>query len=349
MSLKLDIDDFLLYCQLTKQFSYNTVRNYKNTLERLLEFMESHNIVVTKDIDLRAVNEYRKYLSTKESSRNKEMALKSQGYQIVVLRSFLKFLKKQGMLVLDPDKLELPKARMRRVEYLTEEEIQKLITAILQDSNKIKSIQKKRNVAMIMAMFGSGLRLSEVLKLTVKEINNPDGRLMVEGKGGKIRTTYLPKFALEAIQEYMSIRSEYNNQQVFEAKELGKNIEPDSNPYLFVSFSKNAPKSKKKQTHLTQRMVQMIIQKYANSIGIYKHITPHTLRHSFATKILFEGGDIRSVQILLGHSNIATTQIYTHITDWQIQELHSKVFKTSDLKTKETIKKKRGRPFKVVG
>jgi site-specific recombinase XerD len=348
MSLKLDIEDFLLYCQLTKQFSPNTVRNYKNTLDRLLEFMETRNIISTKDIDLKEVNEYRKYLSTKESSRNKEMALKSQGYQIVVLRSFLKFLKKQGMLVLDPDKLELPKARMRRVEFLSEEEIQKLISAILQDSNKIKNIQKKRNVALIMAMFGSGLRLSEVLKLSVKEIANEDGRLMIEGKGGKIRTTYLPKFAQNAIQEYLQARNEFHKEQIQELSEKGIKYEGDINPYLFISYSKNAPKGKKKQTHLTQRMVQMIIQKYANSIGIYKHITPHTLRHSFATKILFEGGDIRSVQVLLGHSNIATTQIYTHITDWQIKELHSKVFKTSELKSKETIKKKRGRPFKIV-
>ncbi len=351
MSLQLDIADYLLYCQITKQFSLNTVRNYGNTLSRLLEFMITKNVYQTKDIDLNLVNEYRRFLSTKESSRNKELSLKAQGYQIVVLRSFLKFLKKQGMLVLDPDKLELPKARMRRVEFLSEEEIHQLIKAILQDSSKVKNVQKKRNVALVMTMFGAGLRLSEVLKLKINELSNEDGRLMIDGKGGKIRTTYLPKFALDSIQEYLDIRKEHHAGILENAKTTMSDPElypVDNNPYIFVSFSKNAPKALKKQAPLTARMVQMIIQKYANSIGIYKHITPHTLRHSFATKILFEGGDIRSVQILLGHSNIATTQIYTHVTDWQIKELHSKAFKNTDLKSKEfPLKKKRGRPFNV--
>jgi site-specific recombinase XerD len=313
MSYKRDLEDFLLYCELTKQYSFNTVRNYRNTLERFGQWLETQKVLFTRDIDLNLVNKYRLFLSKKESSRHAEMSPKAQGYQIVVLRSFLKFMLKSGSLVLSPDKLELPKARMRRVEYLTEEEIKKLILAIMQDSNRIKDVQKKRNQALVLCMFGSGLRLSEVLSLKKAEINHPDGQLMIEGKGGKVRTTFLATVAMEAIKEYMHLRGD------------------DLNPWLFISFSKNAPiltpTSRKKPKALSQRMVQMMIQKYANSIGIYKHITPHTLRHSFATKILFEGGDIRSVQILLGHSNIATTQIYTHITDWQIKDLHSKVFR----------------------
>lgn len=313
MSYTRDLEDFLLYCELTKQYSFNTVRNYRNTLERFGLWLETQKIMFTRDIDLNVVNKYRMYLAKKESSRHTEMSPKAQGYQIVVLRSFLKFLLKSGVLVLSPEKLELPKARMRRVEYLTEEEIKKLILAIMQDSNRIKDVQKKRNQALILCMFGSGLRLSEVLSLRKAEIHHPDGQLMIEGKGGKVRTTFLATVAIEAIKEYLILRGD------------------DLNPWLFISFSKNAPiltpESRKKPKALSQRMVQMMVQKYANSIGIYKHITPHTLRHSFATKILFEGGDIRSVQILLGHSNIATTQIYTHITDWQIKDLHSKVFK----------------------
>ena len=313
MSFIRDLEDYLLYCELTKQYSPNTVRNYRNTLERFATYLETKSVTFTNQIDMNVVNGYRQYLNKKESARHGELSLKAQGYQIVVLRSFLKFMIKQGELVLSPDKLELPKARMRRVEYLTDDEIKKLIMCILQDSNKIKDVQKKRNVALIMCMFGSGLRLSEVLKLRKAECNHPDGQLMIDGKGGKIRTGFLAPVARDCIKEYLDLRGE------------------DINPWLFLSFSKNAPKNIAKQKPLSQRMVQMMIQRYANAIGIYKHITPHTLRHSFATKILFEGGDLRSVQVLLGHSNIATTQIYTHITDWQIKEIHSKVFKKNDM------------------
>jgi site-specific recombinase XerD len=328
MSFIRDLEDYLLYCELTKQYSPNTVRNYRNTLERFAAYLDTKKITYTNEIDMNVVNGYRQYLNKKESARHGELSLKAQGYQIVVLRSFLKFMIKQGELVLSPDKLELPKARMRRVEYLTDDEIKKLIMAILQDSNKIKDVQKKRNVALVMCMFGSGLRLSEVLKLKKAECNHPDGQLMIEGKGGKIRTGFLAPVARECITEYLAVRG------------------LDENPWLFISFSKNAPKNIATAKPLSQRMVQMMIQRYANAIGIYKHITPHTLRHSFATKILFDGGDLRSVQVLLGHSNIATTQIYTHITDWQIKEIHSKVFKKNDMdfsipKDSEKISKKR--------
>ena len=311
MSFARDMEDYLLYCQLTKQYSPNTTRNYRNTLQRLRDFLDEKKIFNTREIDIYVVNSYRLFLSQRESSRHGELSLKAQGYQIVVLRSFLKFMVKHGSLVLNPDNLELPKSRMRRVEYLTEEEITKIVMAILNDSRKVADVQKKRNQAIILCMFGSGLRLSEVLKLKKNEIHHPDGQLMVEGKGGKIRTTFLSDEASKSIKEYLELRCD------------------DENPYLFISFSKNAvkPIAKKKYAPLTQRMVQMIIQKYANAVGIYKHVTPHTFRHSFATKILFEGGDIRSVQVLLGHSSISTTQIYTHITDWQIKDLHSKVFR----------------------
>jgi site-specific recombinase XerD len=340
MSYTRDVEDYLLYCELTKQYSPNTTRNYRNTLERFGAWLEEQKIVFTKEIDINLVNQYRLFLSKRESSRHLDLSAKSQGYQIVVFRSFLKFMIKNGATVMSPDRLELPKSRQRKVEYLNEDEIKKLILAILQDSHRIKEVQKKRNQALILCMFGSGLRLSEVLGLKKLEVNNPDGQLQIEGKGGKIRTTFLAPSAIEAISQYMELRGS------------------DWNPYLFVPFSKNVLPTTEKTIHkakpMSQRMVQMMIQKYANAIGIYKVITPHTLRHSFATKILFEGGDLRSVQVLLGHSNIATTQIYTHITDSQIRDLHLRVFQSSNSNfglesSKATIPetKKRGRPKKV--
>ena len=362
MSFRSDMEDFLLYCELTKQYSLNTVRNYRNTLERFATFLDTKKIEHTREIDLGIVNDYRLFLNKQITLRREKMSLKAQAYQIVVLRSFLKFMIKHGTVVLNPDSLELPKTRMRRIEFLTDSEVQKLINTILNDTSKVPEVQKKRNQAIILAMFGSGLRLSEVLSLKKAEVttlNNfespylikkdlvlenisqsqdetgnsnsnldlkeqikpqssigPEKEeeevaihpLLIQGKGGKVRTTYLAPAAKEAIDEYLQLRG------------------ADNDPHLFISFSRNRPKNPKKWTALTPRMVQMILQTYARRLGIYKHVTPHTLRHSFATKILLEGGDLRSVQTLLGHSNLATTQIYTHVTDWQIRDLHTKIF-----------------------
>jgi site-specific recombinase XerD len=311
MSLfKRDLEDFLLYCELTKQYSFNTVRNYRNTLSRFSNFLEQMRVEQTNMIDLDLVNAYRQFLNKKDTIRKDKMSLKAQAYQIVVLRSFLKFMTKNGVVVLNPDRLELPKTRMRRIEYLSDKEVHQLINSILNDTNKIPAATKKRNQAIILTLFGSGLRLSELLKLKKAEISEDHSQLIIDGKGGKIRSTYLAPAAKEVIFEYLKLRQE------------------DNCPFLFISFSKNRSKNPAKWKALTPRMVQMMLQSYANRLGIYKHITPHTLRHSFATKILSEGGDLRSVQTLLGHSSISTTQIYTHITDWQIKDLHSRVFGT---------------------
>ena len=385
MSFQRDMEDFLLYCELTKQYSFNTIRNYRATMERFEKFLDKNNIARTNQIDIDTINQYRLFLNKQDSIRGDKISLKTQAYQIVVLRSFLKFLIKNGALVLSPDRLELPKTRMRKIEFLSEAEVQKLVKVIIQDTAKVADVQKKRNQAIVLTLFGSGLRLSELLGLKKAQIpaflgsseNNievePDlitannteadngissenlqlatstlspevnksnseitnfnsevpaymqeedlpqqnvsrkadmsnNQLLIQGKGGKVRSAFLAPAAIQAIHQYLHVRGE------------------DENPWLFISFSKNRTKDLKKQKPLTPRMVQMMLQSYANRLGIYKHITPHTLRHSFATKILTEGGDLRSVQTLLGHSNISTTQIYTHVSDWQIRDLHSKIF-----------------------
>ncbi len=305
MTLRKDVEDFLTYCEVIKQYSPNTVRNYRHTLERMVDFFEKIKITKTKDIDLLAVNRYRQYLAKQTSIRKHQLSLKTQTYQIVVLRSFLKYMLKQRNLVLNPNSLELPKTRMRRIEFLSDQEIQTLIRTIIND-HKVPEIQRKRNQAIILTIFGSGLRLSELLNLKKHDLPIQDNRLIIQGKGGKVRTTFLSPYSQQAIQEYLQVRT-------------------DDNPYLFIAHSKNVQPTKNHHP-LTSRMVQLMLQRYARLAGIFKHITPHTLRHSFATKILFEGGDLRSVQTLLGHSNISTTQIYTHVSDWQIQNLYTKVF-----------------------
>jgi site-specific recombinase XerD len=316
MSYKHDIEDFLLYCQLTKQYSDNTVRNYKNTLERFSTFLKTHTkISNSNEIDIATINKYRLYLSELQTIRKDKMNPRAQSYQIIVIRSLLKFLTKSGVRVLSAERLELPKQRMRKIDFLTELEIEKLIKSIGNDTT-VPEIQKKRNKALILCIFGSGFRVSEVLSLRRDQISEETTQIMMTGKGGKVRATFLSEDAYKAILEYMAIRIE------------------DDNPWLFISFSKNRLKDKSKIKPLTPRMVQMLIQKYAQRLGIFKRITPHTLRHSFATKLLMEGGDLRSVQTLLGHSNLQTTQIYTHITDWQIKDLHTKVFgKKADIES----------------
>lgn len=303
-----DIEEFLeQYCKVTKQYSPNTIRNYTNTLARFGQFLETLNIKDTRDIDGSVVQKYRDSLSKKITLRKESLSLRAQSYQVIVLRSFLTYLRKQGKVVLLPDSLELPKTRARRIEYLSESEIKKIVAHLLADISQ-GEIQRQRNRAIVLLMFGSGLRVSELLALKRSDISTEDNRLVIQGKGGKVRSTFVAEFSENAILEYMRAR--------------GK----DDNPYLFVNHSRNQPLIPTEYRPLSPRSVQLMIKAAANAVGIYKKITPHTLRHSFATKVLVEGGDLRSVQVLLGHTNIATTQMYTHLSDTTIKELHKRVF-----------------------
>lgn len=295
------------YCHVTKQYSDNTVRNYRNTLTRFGQFLTEHDIVHTKEIDARVIQQYRDRLSKKITARKEEMSLRAQSYQIIVIRSFLTFLRKQGQLVLNPESLELPRNKHRRIEYLTDKEVQKIVQYLIHDTHH-GELQKQRNKTIVLMIFGSGLRISELLALKKTDISDDDNRLVIQGKGGKVRSTFVAPASFEAVLEYLRAR--------------GK----DENPYLFINHSKNQPLQPDHYKPLTPRMVQLMLKDAANAVGIYKKISPHTLRHSFATKILLEGGDLRSVQVLLGHSNLSTTQIYTHLTDTTIRDLHKRVF-----------------------
>lgn len=307
-----DVEKYLYdYCTVTKQYSQNTIRNYRNTLERFGVFLAKNNINSTNQIDKLIVLKYRNYLEQKLTLRKGKLNKKSQSYQVVVLRSFLNFMQKEGVLVLKPESLELPKVKNKIIEFLEETEIKKLIQVIEKDKD-LENLQKARNKAIILTIYGSGLRISELLNLQKKDLENENRRLMIQGKGGKVRTTYLAPMSFKAILEYLRLRR-------------------DDNPFLFVNHSKNQPADPKEYRPITPRMVQIMLKYYAKSMGTSKNITPHTLRHSFATKLLLKGGDIRSVQTILGHANIATTQVYTHITDTKTQELHQKVFGDNDL------------------
>ena len=348
MSLHEDIENFLLYCEVTKQYSPNTVRNYKQTLGTVEKLFLEMGVVTSEEISGPVINKLRKHLNEIETIRKKKMSLKAQAYFVIVLRSLLRYLIKNHRLnIISVEAIELPKTRMRKIDYLTEPEVNRLVqVAIDEKSKRISRTQKKRDKAIILTIFGSGLRLSELLGLKKSVLDgNMDGQMTIQGKGGKVRVTFLAPAAIQAINEYLIERGVDDNPFIFVRSTLRRNKKKmetedlisteipgskiNSGQKVKVKNVKSILADLKKPLNLkalTQKAVQNLVHKYALYAGIDKVITPHTLRHSFATKVLMEGGDLRAVQTLLGHSNISTTQIYTHVTDTQIKDLHKKVF-----------------------
>jgi len=301
-----DINDFLLFCELTRQYSQTTIRNYSHTLRRLYDFLVENKIDTSEKIEPKIIDRYRLYLDSQISSRGEKLNNKTLAYQIIVLRSFLKYLLEQNRNVSPPEKFILPKTQSRQIEYLTNQEIKQILEVIditqMSKDVHLNEIIKARNKAIIQTIAHSGLRISEVLNLPKSSLINEESRLIIRGKGGKVRSAFISNQSMDLILKYLEIRGQ------------------DDNPYLFVASTL--------QNHrpLTTRSAQQMVQKYALLAGINKKITPHVFRHSFATTALKKGADIRSVQVMLGHSNISTTQLYTHVTDTELEQTHSKIF-----------------------
>jgi site-specific recombinase XerD len=217
----------------------------------------------------------------------------TQSYYVIAIRNFLKFLLKRDYNVLAPDKIELPKVSRRDIEVLDYSELERLLTA-----PKGNSLRALRDRAILETFFSTGLRLAELCALP-RYIDLGRGEVSVRGKGDKLRIVFLADSTKKAIKEYMDKRT-------------------DTEEALFVSLTKKG----KVLGRITTRAVQRLVSFYARSAGISKKVHPHQLRHSFATDLLINGADIRSVQALLGHANIATTQIYTHLTNKELREVH---------------------------
>ena len=232
-----------------------------------------------------------------------ELKKQTQIYHIIALRSFLKYLQKMDIETLSPEKIEVGKMPSRQVQFLEKDELERLISA-----PSGEDLRSKRDRAILEMLFSTGLRVSELCSLNCDDINLERGEFSVRGKVDKIRAVFLSEEAREAIKNYLKLR-------------------PDTLPALFIPVpkTKNAAASLAKietSKKLTPRSVQRIIKFYSAKAGITKKVTPHIMRHSFATDLLRNGADIRSVQALLGHSNITTTQIYTHVTDKHLREIH---------------------------
>lgn len=288
--------DYIEHIEVEKGRSPKTAENYRRYLERLVEF--TGDIPVEK-ITSEIIRKYRLWLNRYVDNNGATITTITQNYYLIALRGFLAYLSQRDITSLSPDKIELPKVNRKQVTFLSYDEVSRIIDAVpLSDT-----LPSLRDAALLEMLFSSGLRVSELINLNIDHINTKRREFMVRGKGQKDRPIFISQRAANSIDRYLAART-------------------DAIPALFINVSRNNSTSTSGDyRRLTARSVQRIIQKYAKLAGITKHVSPHTMRHSYATDLLMNGADIRSVQSMLGHSNIATTQIYTHITDSHLKEV----------------------------
>ncbi|MSR85624.1 hypothetical protein EXS71_04295 [Candidatus Uhrbacteria bacterium] len=291
---------FLEYLEVEKGRSPLTIRNYSFYLTRFIAWAKDPD---PKDIDQDMIHQYRLYLNRLASRGEDTLKKSTQNYHLIALRSFLKFLNKRDIETLSAEKIELARQGTREVSFLDAADLERLLDAPAKSDSS--SIMQARDRAILELFFSSGMRVSELANLKRDQINLKREEFSVRGKGDKLRVVFLSNQARHAIQTYLDLRK-------------------DEAPYLFVRHDRGAAKGEKENNTgpLTPRSIERLVHHYAVATGIPKKITPHTLRHSFATDLLMNGADLRSVQSLLGHSSITTTQIYTHITNQQLKEVH---------------------------
>lgn len=294
------ITDFLEYLEIEKQRSQKTINNYDFYLRRFANFARSEKVTNPKQIELKLLRKYRLWLNRQENHQGESLKANTINYHLVALRSWLKYLAKRDVPTLAPEKVELGKTPERQVDFLDSHDLEALLEAPLK--SKLPKIQKIRDRALLETLFSTGLRVSELVALKKDQVNLRRDEFTVRGKGGKLRIVFLSQQAKHWLKEY------------FEARK-------DMSDFVFIRHDRAAKRSTD-ESPLTPRSVQRLVQKYTKAAGITKTVTPHTLRHSFATDLLMNGADIRSVQSMLGHSSITTTQIYTHITNQQLQDVH---------------------------
>lgn len=333
--LKKSIQEFLEYLEIEKNRSLLTVRNYNFYLHRFAGWA-SQNAGITKpeQITLESVRQYRLWLNRLKIKpvgglNQAELKKSTQNYHLISIRSFLKYLARRDIKCLSPEKIELAKMPTRQVEFLEGSDLERLLEAPLKVLVKTKAgsdkaspsmdrsmntttqnIISKRDKAILELLFSTGLRVSELTGLNRDQMNFEKEEFTVRGKGGKLRLVFVSNQARNSVREYLKMRK-------------------DVSPALFTnhdraSVKRDGAKDAPDEARLTSRSVQRLVKKYARDAGITRKITVHTLRHSFATDLLQNGADIRSVQELLGHASLTTTQIYTHLTDNKLREIHEK-------------------------
>ncbi len=290
--------DFVEHIEVERGRASKTAANYEHYLQRFAEF--SDNIDVA-NITSENIRKYRLWLNRYVNDNGETLSPITQAYHLIALRGFLAYLAKRDIASLSPEKIELPKMNRKQVTFLSLDEVRSLFDAIPTDDMP----QHLRDKALVSLLFAGGLRVSELVSLNRDHVNTKKREFVVRGKGQKDRPIFISQLSADHLDAYLASRH-------------------DSLPALFLSYSRNAqaPTTSGNFRRLTARSVQSIIQKYARLAGITKKVTPHTLRHSYATDLLMSGADIRSVQEMLGHSDISTTQIYTHVTNQHLQKVY---------------------------
>jgi site-specific recombinase XerD len=301
-SLKQLKTQFLEYLEIEKGRSLKTVENYDHYLTRFLNFTKNDSPGEITDASIR---EFRLWLNRQPSGRSKEkeetLSRKTQNYYLIALRAFLKYMARQGIKSMSPERIELAKVNERSLDLITTSELKRLL-----ESPKGSDLKDLRDRAILELLFSTGLRVSELCALT-SDIDLSSAELSIRGKGGKVRVVFISDEAKNYVKKYLAARK-------------------DMSGALFVQIGNEIRKKGKEKeiSHLTNRSIERIVKQHAIKAGISKKVTPHTMRHLFATDLLSNGADLRSVQALLGHSSIVTTQIYTHVTDKHLLDIHKK-------------------------
>lgn len=289
--------DFLTDMEVAKNRSKKTVINYQHYLERFFEWAK---IASPDDITDDLIREYRLYLNRFQTARGEDLQKITQSYHIIAIRAFLKYLSKRDIKSLAPEKVEIGKISRKEIDFLADEELARLL-----NSPSDATLNDLRDKAILHLLFSTGLRVSELTALDRESINLDKDEFTIRGKGDKLRLVFLSEDAKNALRTYLHKRK-------------------DIAASLFIRHDIKPNTSDKETLGLTPRTVQRIVKKHALAAGIAHKVTPHMLRHGFATDLLENGADIRSVQTLLGHASITTTQIYTHVTNKQLKEIHQK-------------------------
>jgi site-specific recombinase XerD len=292
---------FLEYIEIEKGRSVKTVENYDRYLMRFFNYAK---VTMPKQITEQMVREFRINLN-RSSGVSGTMKRNTQNYHLIALRAFLKYLRKQDIESLNPERIELAKTSGRDLDLITADELNRLMKAPSKESaeNATGELMRLRDTAILELLFSTGLRVSEICSLN-SDLDLTRDEFSVRGKGDKVRVVFLSASAKKAVGEYLKKRG-------------------DMGEALFVSYGKGFAKNVGKDlSRITARSVERLVKSYATKAGITRKVTPHVIRHSFATDLLENGADLRSVQALLGHANIATTQVYTHVTDKHLREVH---------------------------
>ncbi len=308
MEIKELKNQFLEYLELEKNRSPRTVENYDRHLEKFLAWA---HISSASQIDSELIRNFRLHLNRFQDKKGQNLKRITQNYYMIVVRNFLRYLSRCDVVTLPAEKIEVGKTPEREVEFLENNEVERILEAATGAGFKAL-----RDRAILELLFSAGLRVSELTNIDREKLNLKRGELSVRGKGNKIRVVFISDTAAASLIKYLAVRTDVDPALFVRDDNKLKKFESKNKIIL------DKKKDDKNDLRLTPRSVQRIVKYYALKAGIVKNVHPHTLRHSFATDLLMNGADIRSVQEMLGHSSITTTQIYTHITNPHLKEVH---------------------------